>query len=960
MIFEEKKGVIAVRAALGIFAIAMSAAASAQSNPVQQPQMVLIVGSNIKTVDDETPSPVQIITHTDIQRQGASSVSEVLSNLAAATGDSISDIGGSDSFAPGGSNVSFRNLGEQSTLVLLNGRRLPSYALADYNAVFVNVDAIPLDAVDNIEVLKVGASAIYGSDAVAGVINIITRKDFEGIEVNVDHVQSTQSGAFRTNKASIMGGFGDYDKDGYNIMFNAAFYKRDNVMWTGLLDYTNPALSSTSPSFGTYSSYSNPGNIIDGPSTQPVSSCPQNMIQDGLCKYNRYERFQAVPESIRNNFYSQGTLNIGGGNQAFGEAFYSNIKTSYLSPYPVYGDSLQPALWGNPATGQPLTMNYLGLPSNSPSNPTGDDGVGLRYRFTDAPSYQNVASSEYRVLGGLRGTLSKDYEWEAAAGLMGSKSDAVQQGTFSANGFIQEIGNYNNYRLNTNPNVALSYTATDPNFFAQPNGYHPGQVNSAAVLNTLFPVFSNSGEDRQSWIDGKISGPLYSLPAGMSKFALGGEVRHESYALTPSANLEAGDIVGAGISEANASRTTESAYGEIDIPVLKDLEMNLALRADKYPDLATHFSPKLAVRYTPSDWVLLRGTLEHGFRAPNMVEAAHSLKFAFDSNTADPQRCPQATKLYNDLINQANALNPSDPQVAVLTARAESVQANECAFGLADEVKNNPNLQPESSRTLSLGIVLEPVKGYKTSVDYWNINRKNTIGLQSPAQLFDGSPIPAGTTVTRAPLNANTDQTFTAAEIAQYGVTVGPLTNITREMQNISEQRTSGIDMEVKGSRKTALGRFSAAVDATYLIGYYDSSISDIHDNLAGQYGYPRLSGSVTLSLDVGSWMNSVRLNYISGYWLQQGNQDTTWSLSGCAGSGFTADQCRVKRNQTVDYYFAYNGIKNLVISANVLNLFQQRSPADLRAFGVDGIVPTSLQDAEGRMLRLGLDYKFN
>ena len=873
MLFEERKVVGAVRVALAVLASATLAVAHAQQTTSDQssdhsgeqsaPKQVLVTGSNIKTVEVETASPVQIITKADIQRQGVTNVADLLNNLAASTPNgSLSDINGSNSFAPGGTNVTFRNLGEQATLVLLNGRRLPSYALADYTAVFVNVDAIPIDAIERVEVLKVGASAIYGSDAVAGVINIITRQDFQGIEVSADRTQSTQSGTFRTNKASITGGFGDYDKDGYNFMFNADFYKRDNVMWTDLLGYTNPALSNTSPSFGTTSSYSYPGNIIDGPSTQPVASCPANEIQDGLCKYNRYDRFQAVPESIRNNFYSQGTLNIGGGNQAFGEAFYSNIKTYYLSPYPYYGDGLAPAQWGNPTTGQPLTMNYLGLPYNSPLNPTGDDGVGYRYRFTDAPSYQNVDSDEYRVLGGLRGTIGKDYDWETAVGVMGSKTTTQQQGAFSASGFIQEIGNYNNYRLNLNPYVALNYTATDPNFFDQPNGYHPGQVNSAAVLNTLFPVFGYSGEDKQGWVDGKISGPLFELPAGMSKFAFGGEVRHESYAITPSANLESGDIVDYGISEADASRTTESAYVELNIPIVKNLEANLALRADKYPDLETHFSPKLALRYTPTDWMLLRGTIEHGFRAPNMVESANSLKFAFDSGTSDPQRCPAATQLYNALINEANALNPNDPQVAVLYARAESVQANECAFGLADEVKNNPALQPESSRTVSVGLVLEPIKGYSTSMDYWNIDRKNTIGLESTSQLLDGGPIPAGTTVTRAPLNVNADPTFTAAEIAQYGVTVGPLEDIIREMQNISEQRTSGIDFEAKGSNKTGIGRFSAAFDATYLIGYYDSSISDIHDNLAGQYGYPRLNGSITLSLDVGPVLSSIRFNY--------------------------------------------------------------------------------------------------
>jgi len=535
----------------------------------------------------------------------------------------------------------------------------------------------------------------------------------------------------------------------------------------------------------------------------------------------------------------------------------------------------------------------------------------------------------------------------------------VQQGAFSSSGFIKEIGNYNNYVADLNPYVALNYMTTDPAFFNQPNGYHPGQVNSAAVLNTLFPVFSNEGKDTQSFVDGKISGPLFALPAGMMKFAAGGEVRHESYSITPSDNLLSGDIVGYGISSADAARTTESAYTEFSIPIVKNLDAQLAARADKYPNLPTHFSPKLALRYAPSDAVLFRGTIERGFRAPNLVESANSLKFAFDPGTSDPKRCTQATNLANDLIAKANALAPTDPQVAILYARAETVQSNECNFSIADEVKNNPDLQPESSRTVSVGMVLEPVKGYTGSIDYWNINRKNTIGLTSTAQLLSGGPIPAGTTINRAPLSTASDPTFTAAEISQYGVTDGPLQNIIRELENISEQRTSGIDLGAKASKKTSIGRVSLAVDATYTIGYFDSSISDIHDNLAGQYAFPRVVANATLSLDTEHFSHSLRVNYNSGYELQEGNQDTSWSLSACAANNFTPDQCRVKGSQTVDYYFAYMGIKNLTLAANVLNLFQQRAPADLRAFGVGGIIPTSLQDAEGRMLRVSASYKF-
>ncbi|PRC93396.1 TonB-dependent receptor plug domain-containing protein [Solimicrobium silvestre] len=961
MEFKNKLRITPIKFAVSILvgsACVVAHADPTQSDPDDKVTKVIITGSNIKTVDTETASPVQVITRADITRQGVSTVADLIGNISGSTGG-LSDLGGSNSFAPGASNVSLRNLGPQSTLVLVNGRRISSYGFADYTNVFSNVDAIPLDAVERVEILKSGASAIYGSDAVAGVINIITRTNFQGLEVNADAVKSLQSHTFGTNKASITTGFGDMNKDGYNILLNADFLKRDNVMWTNLEQYTNPDLTKTSPGFGTFSSYSTPGNIIDGPNTQPVAGCAPSLIIGGLCKYNRYQRFQAVPESERANFFSTGTFKLEGGIEAFSEISFSRNTTKYLGAFPYYGDGLAPTQWGNPSTGKSLVFNELGLAANSPLNPTGDDGVGFRYRFTDAPDYQDVTATQFRVLGGLRGNINQ-YEWESALGVMGSKAVQSSQGTFSSAGFIQEIGNYNNFRLNNNPNVNLAYTASDPNFFAQPGGYHPGQVNSPAVLNTLFPVYGNTGDTKAEFADAKITGPLFKVPAGMINFAAGGEIRHESMSIQPTSNLLDGDIVGYGISAADSSRNIESAYSELSIPLAKDLEMQAALRADKYPNLATHFSPKLALRYAVTDSLLLRGTYENGFRAPNLIESANSVKFAYANGTADPQRCPQASALSNSLYAQAAALPANDPQAAVLNARAESVWAQECSFGLASEVRNNPNLQPESSKSFSFGAVYEPVKGYSTSLDYWHIDRRNTIGTPSTSQLLNGGPLPAGVQINRVPFNSGGDQTFSATELTQYGVTTGPLQNMTLQMENIFQQSTSGIDIAFKGNQNLgSWGKLLEILDGTYNMTYYDTSVSTANENLTGQYDMPQMVANFTLGWDYKGFSNSLRYNYTGGYDLQYGQNDTTWSLKGCATNGFSASQCRVASARTTDYALSYSGFKNLVLKMNLLNMFQQRAPADLRAFGVGGIIPSSLQDAEGRMLRLSVDYKF-
>jgi len=960
MRIKEKYSVAAVRVALATLAGVAAGAAWADDTtqaPPEKIEKVLVTGSNIKRVDTETASPMEVITADDIRRQGLTNMADLINNLTTATGG-LSDINGSNSFSPGGSYTSMRNLGAQATLVLVNGRRMPTYALADFTTTFTNLDAIPIDAVERVDVLKVGASSVYGSDAVAGVINIITRQNFEGLVGSVDRTQSANNGHFGQSKASLTGGIGNYDKDGYNVLLTGELYKRDNVMWEPLLQYTNPALTKLSPSFGTFSSYSYPGNIIDGASTQPVAGCAAKLIIGGLCKYDRYSRFQAEPESDRAQFASEGTLNLGNGKQGFAEVLYSKIKTKYLSAFPIYGDGQSPAQWGDPQTGLPLTFNYLGLLASSPLNPTGDDGVGFRYRFTDAPSHQDVDSRQYRALAGVRGSY-KDYDWEAAAGVMNSTTTTTQQGAFSSSGFIQEIGNYNNYAADLNPNVNLNFQTTDPNFFNQPNGYRPGQTNSAQVLNTLFPVFGYSGSNTQQFADAKISGPLFQAPGGDAQFALGGELRHEHYTISPSSNLATGDIVGYGISSADSSRTTEAIYGELVVPVVKSFELDGALRADKFPNLSAHFSPKVAFKFTPTQSLMLRGTVEHGFRAPNLIESANSLKFAFDSGTSDPQRCTQATNLANDLYNQAN--NPATPaaQVPLLVARAENVYAAACSFGLADEVKNNPQLKPETSTSYNLGVVFEPIKGYSLTVDYWRIDRQNTIGLTSTQQLLMGN-VPPGTVVNRAPLNPAADPIFTAAEITAYGVTAGPLQSVVREMQNISEQKTSGVDLNFDTvTGLGAWGKLSILGRSTYNISYYDTSVSTLQDNLVGQYGMPKWVAYLQTAWILPTMTNGLRFNWTSSYALQDGQSDSTWSIAGCAAAKVTAAECRVGRAQTLDYFFSYTGFKNLTLSANVRNVFFQRAPADLRSFGVGGIIPTNLQDAQGRMLQLRAEYTF-
>ena len=936
--------------------LALAAAApvvSAQNTtaPAAPTQRVEITGSNIKRIDAETSSPVQIINREEIRRSGAGSVRELLELLPSSSPSSLSDISGSNSFASGASSATLRNLGKQATLVLLNSRRVSPYALADYNEVFTNLDALPLDAVERVEILKNGASAIYGSDAVAGVINIITRRDYQGLQMALSHEQSERNSQFKQSTASITAGFGDLAKDRYNLLANLEVFKRDSVMWRDVLDDMNPVTKARIPQtlLAQYSTFSYPGNLITPNGGVPLAGCPAGMVVSNLCRYDRYTRFEAMPAAERANLLLSGRLRLGGELEGFAELLYAKTKTTYQSPYTTYGVASGITTWGDPSTGRGKTFYPRGLPAGHPLNPTGIDDVELRYRFVDTPSEGVVDSDNYRAIVGLRGAFG-NYDWESALNFLGSKSEDRSRGRFSDSAFQRLIGDYN----------------ADPlprDFFNKPGGYRIGGDNSA-IIGELFPAYGNDGKTTQAAWDGKLSGELMTLPGGPLSFAAGFDIRHEKFTIAPTANLRTGDIVGFGLSDTNGSRTFSALFGELSIPITKKLEAQAAVRVDKFPHLTAHVSPKLGLRFQPTDALMLRGTVEGGFRAPNLTETAPSTKFSFSNGVYDPKRCPQAQALAADLRTRAEGLPDSDPNKSLLEARADIVDQSECAASVAGIAGNNPALKPEISRSFSLGMVLEPVRGTSFTVDYWNIKRKDEIGIKETSDLLsvEGEALPPGSSIVRGAVAD--DPTFSAAERAQYGVTVGPLNSVTRSFENVSRTKTSGVDLGMTFGSSFSGGRLDAAFLATYLIDYYSYStvLNRYGDNRAGRYDYPRLTATLSAGLTTGPFTNGFKIRHSSKTSLDEDYYDKdSWDAAGCADRGIAPHECRVHTTSMLDYFFVYRGVKNLALTLYVRNLLDKHPPADLRKLAELGgnIIPQEAGDARRRSLKLSLEYKF-
>lgn len=912
---------------------------------------VQVTGSHLSRVDAETATPTQVVTREDIRRSGATTVKELLDTLVGASqlqsgsNRSLSDITGSNSYAAGGSAISLRALGAQSTLVLLNSRRLAPFAMHDDPTMFTDLNGLPLDAVERIEILSSGGAAVYGSDAVAGVVNIITRKDYQGVSLRAGQERSTNTSAFRSTSVGLTAGFGDMAEQRFNVMVNAELYRRASVMWGDVLPNLNPKASRYSPGFGTPSTYSYPGNLFaaDG-SGGALAGCDPAKLADGLCMYDRYSRLEAVPASERANLLVSGRITLAPTVEGFGEALLSRVKTRYTMPFPAYGPPTFTS-WYDPSTGQSRLFIERGLPKEHPLNPTGEDDTDFRYRFADSGSRQLVTATGYRVLGGLRGTFS-GFDWEAAAGVMGSSVDNLQQGTgYSDSGFKTTIGDYN--------------LPHDPLFFNR--GYRIGQPNSPAVLNTLFPAFTENGRMKQAFIDGRIAGKVAQWNGRAVDAAVGFDLRHESFDMVPSANMLAGDIVGYGVAETRGKRLFGSVFAEANIPLAAKLDLQPAVRVDKYPGFGANLSPKVGLRFEASRSLLLRSTVEAGFRAPNLVESANTTLYSFDTGLVDPKRCPQASALAADLRAAADALPMGDAGKVPLYARADLVETQECGVGVPAVRRSNPDIKPEKSLGSTVGLVFEPVQGLSLTADYWRIDRRNEIGFKTPQALINSEDDQAPGVVER--LSLGSDRSFTPAEQLMYGVTAGALSGTSGRFENSARTRTAGVDIGMRGRMRTPIGVFTTALQSSFLDEFYQFSAvrGGYGDNLAGRYGYPRWKAYLTGALDHDGFSNALRLNFTSQTRLQGDFYDQLYTDQGCADAGWSQSDCRVRRAITLDYAFAYTGVKGLTLGINVRNLLNTRPPVNLRALEElgGGIIPQNVEDAYRRTVRLSMAYRF-
>lgn len=922
--------------------------ATAQTAPAGTPviQRVEITGSNIRRSEAESSSAVQVLSRVDIEKSGKSSVAELLQTLAVDNQGSVPTSFGSG-FAAGASGISLRGLGAASTLVLLNGRRIAPYGLADDGQkVFADLNVIPMEAVERVEILKDGASAIYGSDAIAGVVNIILRKDFVGTALKAKVGESRYRDG-KEAQVALTHGFGDLATDKFNVLFNLEYNKKGEV-WlrdragreqigradlrdlgfsaqeslggTGAILSNNTATSAINgnvrnPTTLDYYNRGNPAGVgftrtFPGAACANLTSHPQG-DPGGGCLIDASQQYsQMQPKEQNGNLFLRGTVQLNSDMQAYSELNYYKSKSESSSTPSGVSASV-----GYP--GGPVSNAAVALGASHPDNPYFGTAARLRYLAADVGPRVSVIDSTFsRFLAGLKGSAAG---WDFDTALLYSQTKVSNE----RSGYLQR--NVAFALLNpTAANVAAANSSAA--YAALPAGsyWRIGEnagLNSSALYAALAPKISNDAKTSVAQIDIKANHDLMELQGGMMGLALGAEYRHESTELAPTSGTDTGNIIGLGYSAYKGDRNVSAVYAEVLAPVVKTVELSAALRADHFSDVGNAVTPKVGAKWTPSKQFALRGTFAKGFRAPSSAENGVGGLAAF-SSAKDPLRCA---------LGVAVACAPSS--VAIITSP-------------------NPALQPEKSKSYTLGMLWDPLPKTSLSLDFWQITRNNEINQEQTT-----AAIAAGH-VSRDPSTATT-----------IPGDPGAITAVLANYVNSAQTKVRGVDLDLRQGFDLGAGNGKLNLDAkwTHLFTFLRTELDGTSQDFAGTHGNcdaTNCMGTPDNRVNLGAtWeRDAVRVSAVVNYrgaLSNKNNKAETDCASTFADGSDAPAGCRIKSFTTVDLTARWKATSKLEVFASIQNVFDAIAPLDPLTYGAVSYNPLDYSGALGRNFSAGLKYKF-
>lgn len=959
-------------AALALFlGVGLSSVAVAQTAPAAAPavppevnmEKFVVTGTNIPTAADALAIPVMVVGPQQIQASGVeTNVLDVLRKtmpMFAGNGNVGAENATINSNATfGGSTLALHNL---STLVLINGRRVafaPGESNGDYE--FVDLNMVPMAAIERIEVLADGASAIYGSDAVGGVVNIILKSNYNGWETGIHFGESSNTGHYTERSGYIVGGVSNGKT---SITISGEFNKNDAIYmstrpytnpiygtsyYPGIIDVYNLATNADQryklsptvnapPGGGTYSI----DQLVANGTYAPVTAT-QVLQGFNLANYQTLlgsDERRSVVVNLDHNIFDQHLV-------GFGDVIYSHTYTeTSLNGQPIPAYVSDPYIDVANAGATPPPPGVAFIPATAPTNPfsttwmdqgaSEDESAGhivtVHARNFTFPRLSQQDSTLFRVVGGLRGQINDDYSWEAAANINRYELNFVNPGVISTSNF----------------NSAAAAGVINPFAYVQPAGVLPGNIIGDAFDNMLSTLNS---------FDVTFKGTPFDLPAGKFGFAVGGSYTREALSAAPDANSipdangNIGWLNGVSLQPFHAHRKVTAVYAEVEAPIfgpsqhipgLHVLNVDIAGRYEDYTQVGSSSVPKISLKYQPiDDQLSIRATAGKSFSAPILYDLYGPIATGFTQSLS-----------FN---NYTNAGQPTGETTDLVQFQSQSGA--------------NPKLKPSTSSTWTTGFVYTPkqVKGLSLSIDYFQTVQKNLVG--SYDQLVVAQDVeqfgPASPYASVVHFGSTTGHGVTAP--GQLSTANPSSVYLILPLVNLASQSIKGWDATVDYQFDVpSTGKFDFS---TTLSGYNSYAARALPTEGYFQYaGHATGNGSVSQGT-IPRWRSYTTLS-----WKQYGfdfliahSYVPSVTDIGPGGSAAT-DPVNVSSYQQFDLAVAYEfshlnvnrWLNNLSIHAGVNNVFNKMPPLAPAAFPNTNADVGTYNGPIGRMYFVDASYKF-
>lgn len=894
MAFQEKIGVRSVRLALTVLAgtVFMAGYAMAADEAVQK---VEITGSSIKRIAVEGALPVQRLSQEAIARTGATSVADLIQALPAMQGFTIGAVA-AGSNSGGRTSASIHDIGEAYTLVLLNGRRIAPQG----SGTTVNLNAIPMSAIERVEILTDGASALYGSDAIAGVINFILKKNMQGgiIEATYSAPQESGGNAWNTN---LTYGYGDLESDRFNIM---ASYRHDDQQKLRATDrsfsgssyipfsvrgtnYIYDRTSTSSAPAGATVAFNTPAvnaPFAFTPALLASGACGTNayvtLSNSKACGYDTGSTVEMLPQSKRDSLFTRGSYKISDNLTGFAEVALSRYDlTARIAANPVSLAIPKTLTSGTTTVANPLYTTYI-RPYLTTAQDADLKSATANYRMLDwgLRASKTLTDTKHMVVG-IEGEIG---EWNFESGLTWSQNaiDESYVGGYAKNAefvALQKNALFNPFAPAGAPSPALQSLIDASQF--------NGTIRTAST--TMRAVDTHGSRE------------IFSLPGGKASIGVGGDYRKYRYEQSPDGAATSATIYNFNTSPAyDLSRDTYGVFAELLAPLTKTLEVTVGGRYDSVSAIDNaianremgkdqHASTyKVSARWAPVQTLLFRGSYGTGFKAPDMLDIGQPL--VNNGFTAKPWDCPFP----------GNAL-----------CRSSKVQYNQLAGG-------NENLRPEKSKQFTLGFRVEPSSAFSFGADLWDVKITDAVSAVSETQAFANPALYGDLFGTY--FEQSSGQTYYAFKSLSL---------------NIGKTHNRGIDWDMTARQKTDFGNFTANVTGTHML-KADYTVPGTNDQWTNNMNYFGITDKVTfrdvarinLSLESGKLTNTLVVSYRNGY------TDAAAAVYNTGTKATETIRLEVPSYTTVDWQGRYVFDAKMSLRGGIKNLLNKEPPLSLRA----------------------------